>query len=278
MSDASIHPREEQIAELTRGHKIPLPPLLDVHLIYIAQMLARAWNDLLRGYRPTLIASGETEVNALMASRLNALLDEDKVWAQLVRNVTRGTESMSYDGSHLEKRPDLSVHLTNRNPSFPLIVECKVIDAPSMKTAELYCVHGLARFVNGEYAWTSREAFMLGYVRDGATILSYLTPFLAESRAHGHPGAYLTQTLPELTHKTSGIELARSRHNRRFRYVGRAMQDKPGAITIWHLWLLSSVCKKRKRKRKKKNDNAIGFEWLPLPTSAFKTERRRRLS
>jgi hypothetical protein len=248
MSDTSIHPREEQIAELTRGQTIPFPPLDDVHMIYIAQVLVRAWNDLLRSHRTTLLSGGETEVNALMESRLNAFLDEDKPWSQLVRNVTRGTESMSYDGSHLEKRPDLSFHLTNRNPSFPLIVECKLIDSRSMKTAELYCVHGLARFVKGEYAWMSREAFMLGYVRDGATILSCLTPFLAESCAHGRPRAYLTQRLPELTHKTSGIELARSRHNRRFRYVGRATQDKPGAIAIWHLWLFSLRRTKKKTK------------------------------
>jgi hypothetical protein len=245
MNDSRIHPREEQIAELTRGHAIPFPPLLDVHLTYIAQVLARAWEDLLRRNRSTLLSGGETEVTALMESRLNALLDEDKIWSQLARNVTRGTETISYDGSHLEKRPDLSVHLTNRSPSFPLIVECKLIDAPSMKTAELYCAHGLARFVNGEYAWTSREAFMLAYVRDGATILSCLSPFLAKSCARGRPGSYLTRSLPKLTHKASGAELARSHHNRKFRYIGRANQGKPGAIVIWHLWLLCSITRRK---------------------------------
>jgi hypothetical protein len=238
MSNTRIHPREEQTAELTRGQTLPLSPLLDVHLNYIAEVLAGAWNDLLHGHRPTLASGGETEVNTLMESRLNALLDEDKAWSQLVRNVTRGTESMSFDGSHLEKRPDLSVHLTNRNPSFPLIVECKVIDAPSMKTAELYCIQGLARFVKGEYAWASREAFMLAYVRDGATILSCLTPFLAKSCAEGGENPYLTHTLPEPKQNPSGVELARSHHNRRFRYVG-ARQDMPGAIAIWHLWLFT---------------------------------------
>src|SRR5258707_8684085 len=147
MTDRRIPPREEQIAELTRGHTLPFPPLHDMHLTYIADVLVLAWRELLKSHRQTLLSSGESEINALMESRLNALLDEDKIWSQLVRNVTRGTESMSYDGSHLEKRPDLSVHLTNRNPSFPLIVECKLIDIASMKTAELYCSQGLARFV-----------------------------------------------------------------------------------------------------------------------------------
>jgi hypothetical protein len=245
MNDSRIHPREEQIAELTRGHAIPFPPLLEVHLTCIAQVLARTWKDLLRRYRSTLLSGGEAEVTALMETRLNALLYEDKIWSQLVGNVTRGTETISYDGSHLEKRPDLSVHLTSRSPSFPLIVECKLIDAPSMKTAELYCTQGLARFVNGEYAWASREAFMLAYVRDGATIQSCLSPFLAKGCGRGRSGSFLTQSLPKLTHKTSGVELARSRHNRKFRYIGRANQSKPGAIVIWHLWLLCSVARRK---------------------------------
>src|SRR5258708_13959891 len=105
MTKRRIHPREEQIADLTRGQTIPFPPLLNVHLIYITQILARAWKDLLRRCRPTLLSGGETEVTALMETRLNALLDEDRIWSQLVRNVTRGTETISYDVSHLDKRP-----------------------------------------------------------------------------------------------------------------------------------------------------------------------------
>jgi len=246
MTSTKIYVREEQIAELTRGEAIPFPPLLEIHVLYIAQILARAWKELLSRYRQILLSAAEAEVTALMESRLNALLGEDKIWAQLVRGITRGTETISYDGSHLEKRPDLSVHLTNRNPSFPLILECKLIDLASMKTAELYCAQGLARFVKGEYAWTSREAFMLAYVRDNATIVSCLTASLAATCAKGRPGVYLTHSLPELMRKNSHSELARSHHHRRFRYIGRAAGAKPGPITIWHLWLFSPLGKKRK--------------------------------
>ena len=47
-----------------------------------------------------------------MATRLNRLLDEHPLWEQMVRSVTRGSETLSFDGVHLEKRPDLSIHLT----------------------------------------------------------------------------------------------------------------------------------------------------------------------
>ena len=144
---------------------------------------------------------------------------------------------MSYDGSHLEKRPDLSIHLTKRSPSFPLAVECKILDEPSGKKIEMYCNDGLTRFVRGEYAWASREAFMLAYVRDGATILSTLSPLLTQSQAL-KPDVFQTEALPDsIIHPN--LHLARSNHSRNFRYVGQSSQNSPGTIAIWHLWLLS---------------------------------------
>lgn len=229
-----VHPREDQVAELTRGQSLPLAPIHEVHLIIIAEGLTRAWNDLLAERRSILLSGGETEVNTLIETRLNALLEEDELWSQLVRGVARGKETVSYDGTHLEKRPDLSIHLTDRNPSFPLVVECKLIDVSSEKRIGLYCEKGLARFVRGEYAWAACEAFMLAYVRDGSTIWSCLEPFLVRARAM-QPDTYLTDTLPEQIGE-SEMQLARSRHNREFRYVGQS-QNSPGPIAIWHLWI-----------------------------------------
>ena len=134
----------------------------------------------------------------------------------------------------LEKRPDLSIHLTDRNPSFPLIVECKLIDASSDKRVKLYCDDGLLRFVRGDYGWATREAFMLAYVRDGSTISSCLGPFLAQNREK-QPDIYLTDVLPEAVVE-SDIYLARSSHNREFRYIDQS-RGSPGAIAIWHLWI-----------------------------------------
>lgn len=236
MNLSRIRPRDDQVAELTRGQRLPLAPLHEMHLMFIAEVLTRAWSDLLVDRRSILLSGGETEVNTLIEARLNALLEEDELWAQLVRGVARGKETISHDGSHLEKRPDLSINLTDRSPSFPLIVECKLIDARSKKKIDLYCNDGLLRFVRGEYGWATREAFMLAYVRDGSTISSCLEPFLAQGRTKV-PDIYLTDALPALI-GDSNMHLARSSHNREFRYLGQS-HDSPGAITIWHLWIVA---------------------------------------
>ena len=238
MNAGRVYPREEQVAELTRGHILPLAPLDEIHLILIAEELSKAWIDLLTRQRAILLAGDEAEVNSLMNSRLNSLIGEQGLWSQLVSSVARGNESLSFDGSHLEKRPDLSIFLTNRSPSFPLIVECKLIDASAEKKIKLYCDNGLLRFVKGEYAWAASEGFMLAYVRDGSTIDLSLGPFLAKSKNRAKDD-YLTETLPESIDGTS-IPLARSRHRRDFRHIGKEHAD-PGNIAIWHLWLVATA-------------------------------------
>lgn len=202
----------------------------------IAEVLSKAWADLLRTQRKVLLSGQEAELNALMATRLNSLLDEDAAWAVLVRSVTRGSETTSFDGSHLEKRPDISLHLTARNPSFALVVECKLLDHPLGKRTDMYCNDGLARFVRGDYAWASREAFMLAYVRDQSKIDTSLTPHLSECRKQS-PDPFETSALPKMI-AGAKLHLARSRHRRSFRYVGCPSSNKPGPICIWHLWIL----------------------------------------
>lgn len=181
-----------------------------------------------------MLSGEEAELNSLMELRLTALLDESGPWSQLVYSVARGKEMLSFDGSHLEKRPDLSLWLTNRSPSFPLNIECKLIDSKSAKRVKRYCDEGLVRFVAGDYAWAGREAFMLGYVRDGSTIASCLDPFLVRSRTLSMD-PYCTSALPESISQTIK-GLARSSHRRTFRYLGGANND-PGPIEIWHLWM-----------------------------------------
>jgi len=233
MNESRFHPREDQVAELTRGQSLPLAPLHEEHLRCIAAALNRAWNDLMAERRTTLLSGTEAELNSLMEIRLNALLDIDDLWALVARNVARGKETISFDGTHLEKRPDLSIYLTGRSPSFPLIVECKLIDPQRRKTVDLYCEDGLLRFVRGDYGWATREAFMLAYVRDSSTIFACLRPLLHKSRTKP-PDVYLTDALPESI-SGSDMHMARSSHNREFRYVG--LSHGPGAIAIWHLWI-----------------------------------------
>jgi hypothetical protein len=227
-------PRRDQVAELTRGLKLPFSPLHQTHIEAITDVIGRAWNDLSLSQPNVLKYGSEAEINALMGVRLNALLDDDPLWRLLVRSVTRGSEAISYDGSHLEKRPDLSIHLTARNPSFPLIVECKLIDEKSQKTSKLYCDQGLTRYIVGEYAWGTPEALMVAYVRDGSTIESSLTPFLIESEKLTPP-PYLLMSGPE-TSPHATLDLARSHHQRAFKYLASPPDDVPGPIALWHLW------------------------------------------
>lgn len=236
MRATSIRPRPDQIAELTRGLQLPMPEVSDDHLDIIAESLLQAFSDI-RSRAPSIIASGtEAEVTALLEARLNAMIEVEPLWGQLALCVARGKESLSFDGSHLEKRPDLSIYLSNRNRSFPLIAEAKIIDAAASKTETLYCDNGIRRFVEGEYAWGNRESFMIAYVRDGSSINTKLTPFLSSVTKQTPPG-YLVEELPIL--RSSGaLDLAHSRHGRNFLYPSDPSTTlEPGPIWIWHLWL-----------------------------------------
>lgn len=236
MTVSSSGPRPEQIDELTRGIELPLAALHEEHLALIADMIALAWDDLALNQASTLATGSEAEINALLEARLSRLLDENPVWEQLVRSVARGKETVSFNGAHLEKRPDLSIFLSGRSPAFPLVVECKLIDAPDGKSGTLYCNNGLRRFLTGEYGWSGREGFMLAYVRDRSTIESCLVPFLAAGRTT-KPDPYAIRDWPvESGHAV--LDLAATRHDRAFRYLNRAAPaDAPGSIAIWHLWL-----------------------------------------
>lgn len=236
MTSLASSPRLNQIDELTRGLELPFAALHDEHLAAIAEVLAAAWAELSRTQAITLLTGSEAEVNALMETRLTQMLEEHPIWEQLVRNVTRGKETLSFDGRHLEKRPDISIHLSARTPAFPLVVECKLIDAATRKGHDLYCDNGLKRFLTGEYAWATREAFMLAYVRDNSTINSALAPFLTASQQR-RPEPYAIEELPA-SGELPSLDLARSRHGRSFRYPTRAAPgDDPGSIAVWHLWL-----------------------------------------
>lgn len=236
MTSGSSVPRPEQIDELTRGIELPLAALHEEHLALIADMIALAWGDLALKRASTLATGSEAEINALLEARLSRLPDEHPLWEQLVRSVVRGKETVSFNGAHLEKRPDLSIFLSGRSPAFPLVVECKLIDAPDGKSGILYCNNGLRRFLTGEYGWSGRDGFMLAYVRDQSTIESCLLPILAAGRT-AKPDPFAVRDWP-VESGNAAFDLAATRHDRAFRYLNRAAPaDAPGPIAIWHLWL-----------------------------------------
>lgn len=235
MSSPALLPRPDQISELTRGLDLPLAAIDDIYLHIIADGVSQAFEDI-RITTPTIVATGdEAEVTALLEARLNRMIEEDKVWRQLIAAVVRGKESLSFNGEHLEKRPDLSILLSARALRFPLIVEAKIIDAT--KGENLYCSQGLRRFLDGEYGWGGREAFMIAYVRDGTTIASRLQPYLAKSTWATH---YSVEDAPA-AFAVCGCDAARSRHGRSFLYSHLTPPaNEPGPIALWHLWVDAS--------------------------------------
>ncbi|WP_434704622.1 hypothetical protein J3P85_01235 [Pseudomonas sp. Z1-12] len=237
MKKSAIRPREDQVAELTRGQKLPLDPIANIHLDIIFETLSRVWDQLKFEKNQILAHGSETEINAIMESRLNNLCTIDPFWSQLVTSVVRGKESLSYDGSHLEKRPDLSIFLTGKHPSFPIVVECKIIDSTSGKGVDLYCKNGISRFVVGEYAWANREAVLIAYTRDSSTIDEHLTQIL-ESGTQRKPDPWQTHRLPARP-TTFRSAVSSSHHSRNFIYSKSISVTPPGAIALWHLWLNS---------------------------------------
>lgn len=235
MRSPAVRPRHDQVAELTRAVRLPLEAIKDDHLKILAEGLRQAFDDI-RMRTPDTVATGEEpEVTALMQARLNAMIQEDSLWGRLVLWVGRGTESISFDGSHLEKRPDLSIALSGAEPRFPLVAEAKILDAATSKTVALYCENGIRRFVEGEYAWGNREAFMIGYIRDGSSISTTLKPFLSKAERL-HPRRYRVK-VPPVPVACGSTDLAFTRHGRAFVYGSQPPANSPGPISVWHLWL-----------------------------------------
>ena len=236
MRRPSIRPRHDQIAELTREIRLPLAPIAIEHLEIVAEYLQRAFHEI-RADEPDTVATGsEPEITALLQARLNKLIHKDALWGQLVLWVARGTETISFDGSSLETRPDLSIILSTENRCFPLIAEAKILDSATSQKIELYCKDGIRRFVQGKYAWANCEAFMLAYVRDSSLISTTLNDILSDV-AVSDPDAYLIEVMPvHVGSRTAN--LAYSRHGREFTYPTQAPPNKPGPIYLWHLWLM----------------------------------------
>lgn len=226
----------DQIAALVRGVKLPLEAIDKELLDIIVEGLSKAFADAQADAPNTVAIGSEAEVTALMESHLNRMIDEDPFWRVLVTSVGRGTESVNFDGTKLEKRPDLSITFAERSRRFPLKVEAKIIDSPSKKTVKLYCDEGVSRFENGDYAWGCREAFMLAYVRDGSSQIASLK---AQLTATSPSGSALFGTVEGPTPRPTRVgDLAITRNARSFSYpCQNSANQAPGEISLWHLWL-----------------------------------------
>ena len=235
----SIHAKttdHDQIAALVKGvERLPLKALRNEYLEIIVEGLSWAFKEA-KTDTPGIVATGnEVDITTLIESHLKRRKNQDPYWDDLVASVTRGTESMNYDGTRKELRPDLSVEFNDHYRRFPLVVETKIINR-SGKTVKLYCDNGVRRFQTGDYGWGCQEGMMLAYVQDGSDLAAVLTPEITKNISSG---ISKFGTINGLSISSTDIgELAFSQHDRSFLYpLQQPPYHEPGPISIWHLWL-----------------------------------------
>ena len=241
MSNFAEIPEYNQFAQfyaLVGSIRLPFEAMKTNHLRVIEDGLSQAFKNAQAEF-PTTVATGkEDEVTSLIESHLKHLLNakERSKLNKLVSAIARGAESKNYNGAKINKRPDISIYLKFRHPGFPLVVEAKVIDRHTRKTAKLYCEEGIRRFLNGEYGWACREAMMIAYVRDDSDLVADLFPLIT---AENTSGTEDFGTIERSSVHVTGIgQRAFSQHDRSFRYPPETPpHQEPGPIDIWHLWL-----------------------------------------
>lgn len=202
-----------------------------------------AWKRITKGssvYRKQLRAASEVQITTVLVEQLNAMRTDPNTpvpgfTGSLFETVVRGGEVTNFDGSALEKRPDMVFRTigmpTGTNSTHcGLFVECKLIDATH--PVRLYGLHGVRRFVAGEYAWTMTCGLMVAYVGSSATITADLDPLLRKKKKRYGTTAFPSVRADDVK---SDPPVFTSTHTRTWWFPDG--QPNPGPIELAHLWL-----------------------------------------
>jgi hypothetical protein len=227
------------------GIRLPHAPLsLRSHLI-VESAVCAAWELILTRGRATfdLQAANEDTVTHELYERLyDEVFDRGIVEGfdrEVFASVRREPKVRNFNGSNLDKMPDLLVEFIDRpagamNSQHGLFIECKPVDVAHTVGAH-YCDKGLIRFVRGDYAWAMQSAMMIGYAREGYSIVPKLSKALASKRKEPIVTTSGPKSCP-CTHTTTYAErVAISEHERNFSYDENG--SPAGTIVIRHLWL-----------------------------------------
>lgn len=224
--------------------ELPHPPISLRILLIVEAAIRTAWGVLRAGLRTGFDLASATE-DPITHGLYEVLYDDvfatgrvEGFDGSVFTVVTRETNVRNYDASSLDKQPDLLIGLVNRPPGIKrsqdwLFIECKPVDAGHTVGA-CYCGKGLIRFVIGEYAWAMTEAMMVGYAREGYTILPKLESALRE-RLDKIPTSAFPKPCASPKAGAFGEPVCITKHGRTFRYVETGAEAPP--ITIRHLWL-----------------------------------------
>jgi hypothetical protein len=141
--------------------QLPHPKISTSIFLVVEEALSAAWELLRIHPNPgfDLLNATEDVITYELYKRLyNDIFRKSVVQGfdrQLFTVVTRESKVSSYDGSHLDKMPDLLIGLVDRNVfDFTqdwLFIECKPVDRDHSAGGH-YCDKGIIRFIRGEYA------------------------------------------------------------------------------------------------------------------------------
>ena len=232
----------------------PVPPgphaLADATVAAALKALVMAWSllpDETIGKRR--FGPRDYEDEDLVTSRLVGLLARIHSSGILKCFTARSFEVPARDAKHanhnrkrIDMMPDVVFRPRAKVPTgvdehFGLFVECKVIGV-RRKRVPLYVGKGMARFLDGDYAWAMNRGVMVGFVLGGQALPDDLDAYFRHPRAarssmRCRPIAGLsrpgwTQKSPEL----SAVHV--SEHPRGFSIEGAG----PGDIELVHMWLV----------------------------------------
>lgn len=222
-------------------------PFTQSELLLVEDAIVIAWARI--SARMLLAGRREPEITKALVEELDSLLTDAAgvvpgYDSDVFQTPVRGNEMTNFDGSHIEKRPDIVFRRAGisaiAKTNHALFVECKRVHNDATLTS--YCTHGIARFVRGDYAWAVSVAMMLGYAS---------SPFTLPKDLEIHFAAGLASCHHALTHpglSTIGRCTA-SHHDRTFTYPSGA---PPGQIVLRHMWLpLATTRPSRRRPRRK---------------------------
>lgn len=235
----------EMFEDSDEGSRLPHPPLpLHVHLVVEAAICA-AWELMKRHGRKDfdLKAAAEDDVTLELYERLyDEIFDKGIVEGfdhEVFTSIHREPKIRNYNRLHPDKMPDIFVDFVDRpsgvmNSQYGLFIECKPVDRKH-PAGSAYCDKGLVRFVRGDYAWTMQSAMMVGYAKEGYSLVTKLSEALASERREPIPISLDPEACSRTKPTAVSDQVVISKHQRTFNYIENGL---PAAeITIRHLWL-----------------------------------------
>ena len=217
-------------------YTLPHPQIPQRTVLLLRKVIKRSW-QLLGEMPPSgfiLQSANEDTITQVLVeiieNRLRKSGELDGFNCALFGKVTREPKVTNVDKKHPDKMPDIFFDL--KRDQLPILsdqdglfVECKPVDREH-PILSCYCKKGLARFVNGDYAWAMQDALMVGYVK-GNYSFGKLASVLDGRKSDALNTAYHSAV--------DKYAIYCSGHNRDFEWPENLGHACP--ISVIHLWL-----------------------------------------